>query len=86
MPAPHRRVWLMLTVDCCCLVDSSTRTDQRFSARVRPFISMGSSLLGHNKWICGSKSCMYCGNSCMSMDGGFQAGRAAGKNLQIRTL
>jgi hypothetical protein len=29
--------------------------------------------------------CM-CGNGCMSMDGGFRAVRAAGENLQIRTL
>jgi hypothetical protein len=27
-----------------------------------------------------------CGNGCMSEDGGFQAVRAAGENLQIRTL
>jgi hypothetical protein len=27
-----------------------------------------------------------CGNGCMSMDGGFQAVRAAGVKLQIRTL
>ena len=27
-----------------------------------------------------------CGDGCMSRDGGFQAVRAAGKNLQIRTL
>jgi hypothetical protein len=27
-----------------------------------------------------------CGNGCMFMDGGFQAVRAAGGNLQIRTL
>jgi hypothetical protein len=32
-----------------------------------------------------SAACM-CGNGCMSMDGGFQAMRAAGENLQIRTL
>jgi hypothetical protein len=32
-----------------------------------------------------SAACM-CGNGCMSMDGGFQAVRAAGENLQIRTL
>jgi hypothetical protein len=32
-----------------------------------------------------SPACM-CGNGCMSMDGGFQAVRAAGENLQIRTL
>jgi hypothetical protein len=30
-------------------------------------------------------ACM-CGNSCMSRDGGFQAVRAAGKKLQIRTF
>ena len=30
-------------------------------------------------------ACM-CGNGCMSRDGGFLAVRAAGKNLQIRTL
>jgi hypothetical protein len=27
-----------------------------------------------------------CGNGCISMDGGFQAVRAAGENFQIRTL
>jgi hypothetical protein len=27
-----------------------------------------------------------CGNGCMSMDGGFQAVRAAGENLKIRAL
>jgi hypothetical protein len=32
-----------------------------------------------------SAACM-CGNGCMPMDGGFQAVRAAGENLKIRTL
>ena len=32
-----------------------------------------------------SAECL-CGNGCMSMDGGFQAVRAAAENLQIRPL
>ena len=35
--------------------------------------------------VSSSAACM-CGNGCMSMDGGFQAVRAAVENLQIRTL
>ena len=34
----------------------------------------------------GSSAACMCGNGCMSTDGGFQAVRAAGENLQIRTL
>ena len=34
----------------------------------------------------GSSGACVCGNGCMSRDGGFEAMRAAGKKLQIRTL
>jgi hypothetical protein len=63
------------------ILDENTRRGTRPKNRGRRHAALATT-----SEIVGPNAACMCGNGCMSMDGGFQVVRAAGENLQIRTL